>query len=98
MSFYFNPILQNDATFWLFVRKLNKIGTQEIKMDQQPKKLYRSTSQRMIAGICGGLGEYLNIDPTIMRIAFVAGFFLSGTLAFWAYLIMWIVVPEAPFA
>ena len=50
----------------------------------------------MIGGVCGGLGEYLNVDPTIMRIAFVAGFFLSGTLAFWAYLIMWIVVPETP--
>jgi phage shock protein PspC (stress-responsive transcriptional regulator) len=65
---------------------------------EQPRKLYRSRSQRSIGGVCGGLGEYLNVDPTIMRIAFVAGFFLSGTLAFWAYLIMWIVVPETPIA
>jgi phage shock protein C len=64
-------------------------------MDNQPKKLYRSMTQRQIGGVCGGLGEYLNVDPTIMRLVFVAGFFLTGSLTFWAYLIMWIVVPES---
>ena len=63
-------------------------------MNGQTKKLYRSQTNRQISGVCGGLGEYFNVDPTIMRIAFVAGFFLTGTLAFWAYLVMWIVVPE----
>lgn len=60
------------------------------------KKLYRSTLDKKIAGICGGLGEYLNVDPTVMRILFLAGFFLSGSLLFWAYLVMWIVIPEPP--
>lgn len=64
-------------------------------MDNQPKKLYRSLAHRQIGGVCGGLGEYLNMDPTIMRLIFVAGFFLSGSLTFWIYLIMWIVVPES---
>lgn len=64
-------------------------------MDNQPRKLYRSISHRQIGGVCGGLGEYLNVDPTIMRLIFVAGFFLTGSLTFWAYLIMWIVVPES---
>jgi phage shock protein PspC (stress-responsive transcriptional regulator) len=64
-------------------------------MDNQPRKLYRSITQRQIGGVCGGLGEYLNVDPTIMRLIFVAGFFLTGSLTFWAYLIMWIVVPES---
>lgn len=67
-------------------------------MDNQTKKLYRSRTQRQIGGVCGGLGEYLNLDPTIMRIIFIAGFFLTGSLTFWAYLIMWIVVPENTFA
>jgi phage shock protein C len=62
----------------------------------ETKKLYRSTQDKQIAGICGGLGEYLNVDPTVMRILFVAGFFLSGSLMFWAYLVMWIVIPETP--
>lgn len=64
-------------------------------MDNQPKKLFRSISQRQIGGVCGGLGEFLNVDPTVMRLIFVAGFFLTGSLTFWAYLIMWIVVPES---
>lgn len=62
----------------------------------ETKKLYRSISDKKIAGICGGLGEYLNVDPTVMRILFVAGFFLSGSLMFWVYLILWIVMPETP--
>jgi phage shock protein C len=64
-------------------------------MDNQPRKLYRSITQRQIGGVCGGLCEYLNMDPTIMRLIFVAGFFLTGSLTFWVYLIMWIVVPES---
>lgn len=62
----------------------------------ETKKLYRSTLDKKIAGICGGLGEFLNVDPTVMRIMFVAGFFLTGSLMFWAYLVMWVVIPEPP--
>lgn len=62
----------------------------------ETRKLFRSTSDKQIAGICGGLGEYVNVDPTVMRILFVAGFFLTGSLVFWLYLVMWIVIPESP--
>ena len=62
-------------------------------MDQQGKKLYRSTIDRHIGGVCGGLAEYFNIDPTLVRVLFVLGLLLVGC-TFWAYLIMWIVVPE----
>jgi phage shock protein C len=61
----------------------------------ETRKLYRSKVDRKIAGICGGMGEYVNIDPTVMRILFIAGFFLTGTLMFWIYLVMWIVIPDA---
>jgi phage shock protein PspC (stress-responsive transcriptional regulator) len=62
-------------------------------MDQPGKKLYRSLSDRQIAGVCGGLAQYFNIDPTLVRLLFVLGLlFVGGT--FWAYLIMWIVIPE----
>jgi phage shock protein PspC (stress-responsive transcriptional regulator) len=68
-------------------------------MDTTPtKKLYRSTSDKMIGGICGGLAKYFNIDPTIVRLIAVVGFFATGSGFFWAYLIMWIVVPEEPAA
>ena len=58
------------------------------------KKLYRNTSNKMIAGVCSGLAEYLNIDPTIVRLiwALIA---LSGAGVL-AYLIAAIIIPEKP--
>jgi len=63
-------------------------------MNTETKQLTRSKGNRMIAGVCAGLGEYLGIDPTVVRLLFVLGFFgLHGGLVL-AYLIMAIVVPE----
>ena len=63
-------------------------------MSTDYKQLTRSNTNRMIAGVCAGLGEYLNIDPTVVRLLFVLGFFLTGPGIVIAYLIMAIVVPE----
>jgi phage shock protein PspC (stress-responsive transcriptional regulator) len=64
-------------------------------MDQEPKKLYRSRTDRRIAGVCGGLATYFNIDPSLVRLLAVLGLvFVGGT--FWAYLILMIVIPEEP--
>ncbi|MGD8402895.1 MAG: PspC domain-containing protein [Anaerolineales bacterium] len=63
-------------------------------MSTEYKQLTRSISNRMIAGVCAGLGEYLNIDPTVVRLLFVLGFFLTGPGILVAYLIMAIIVPE----
>ena len=63
------------------------------------KSLTRSRSNRMIAGVCAGLAEYFHIDPTIVRLLFVLGFFLglhAGIVL--AYLIMAIITPEEPVA
>lgn len=59
------------------------------------KKLYRSRNNYMLAGICGGLGEYFDIDPTIIRliVAFSALIAGSGIIL---YLIAWIIIPLAP--
>ncbi|MPM54857.1 hypothetical protein SDC9_101640 [bioreactor metagenome] len=65
-------------------------------MDNQPKRLYRSNTDRMLGGVCGGLAQYFNVDPTVVRLVAVLGFFLTASAAFWAYVVMWIVVPEAP--
>jgi phage shock protein PspC (stress-responsive transcriptional regulator) len=59
----------------------------------QGKRLYRSLTNRTIGGVCGGLAEYFNIDPTIVRLLFVLGLLLVGG-TFWAYIILWIVIPE----
>ncbi len=58
----------------------------------ETRKLYRIPSKGMIGGVCAGLGEYLNTDPTILRIIFVL-LVLAGLSGFWIYLIMWLIVP-----
>ena len=63
-------------------------------MNTDYKQLTRSASNRMVSGVCAGLGEYLNIDPTVVRLLFVLGFFLTGPGILIAYLIMAIIVPE----
>jgi len=63
-------------------------------MSTEFKQLTRSITNRMIAGVCAGLGDYLNIDPTVVRLLFVVGFFLTGPGILVAYLIMAIIVPE----
>lgn len=59
------------------------------------KKLYRSRKNYMIAGICGGLGEYFNIDPTLIRLG-VAFTFVLGGAGLLAYLIAWMIIPLEP--
>ena len=63
-------------------------------MSAQYKQLYRSKDDRMIAGVCGGIGEYFDIDPTIIRLIFVFGTIFSISGLFWVYLIMMFIVPE----
>lgn len=57
------------------------------------RRLTRSRHDRKIAGVCGGIGEYLGIDPTIVRILFVVGFFLAGQ-SLLLYIILAIFMPE----
>jgi phage shock protein C len=67
-------------------------------MSTQYNKLYRSNENRMLGGVCGGLGEYFDIDPTLVRVLFVFGAFLGipGALVL-IYLVMLVMVPqEAP--
>lgn len=58
------------------------------------KRLYRSVDDRMIAGVCGGIANYFNIDPTLVRLIFVFGALGTVSGLFWAYLIMALIVPE----
>lgn len=58
----------------------------------ETKRLYRSETDVMLGGVCAGLGEFVKLDPTIIRLIFVV-LFLTGSLGFWVYVVMWIVVP-----
>lgn len=60
-----------------------------------PRKLVRSRDDRWIAGVCGGIGEYAGIDANLVRLlAVIGGVFSAGTLII-AYLVAWVVMPEA---
>jgi len=61
--------------------------------DNNIKRIYRSRDNRMIAGVCAGLADYVEIDPTIVRLLFVLGLFAGGA-TFWAYLVMMLIIPE----
>ena len=65
-------------------------------MNTSYKQLTRSTANRMIAGVCGGLGEYANIDPTLIRLGTVLLLFLTGPGIIAVYLIMALIIPQAP--
>jgi phage shock protein C len=60
-----------------------------------PKRLMRSRDDRVIAGVCGGLGEYLGVDAVLIRIAALILLFAGGA-GFFLYVIGWIAMPEAP--
>ena len=61
----------------------------------EPKRLYRSRSNRMISGVCGGIAQYFNVDPTLIRLIAVLiallGAFFGGLIA---YIICVVVIPE----
>ena len=58
------------------------------------KKLYRSGKSKILGGVCGGMGEYLNVDPTIIRLLWVL-FGLSG-IGVLFYLLAWLIIPRNP--
>jgi len=58
------------------------------------KRLYRSRKDRIIAGVCGGIGEYFEIDPTLIRLVWLLlGLTGAGIVA---YIVAWVVIPEEP--
>jgi len=60
------------------------------------KKLFLSVTDRKIAGVCGGLGEYFDKDPTLFRMLFILIVLFSFGLGIVAYLLMWAIIPKKP--
>lgn len=59
------------------------------------KQLMRDPNNKMIAGVCSGLGNYFGVDPTMVRIVFGLGLIFGGA-TFWIYILLWVVMPEGP--
>lgn len=66
---------------------------EEREMDNGPKKLTKSATNRMICGVCAGIGDYINVDATVVRILWVI-FSLAGGAGLLAYIIAAIIMPE----
>jgi phage shock protein C len=65
----------------------------------EQKKLHRSRTNKVLAGVCGGVGEYLNMDPTIVRLVWVIIVLLTGVFpGVIVYLLAMIIIPEEPVA
>ena len=69
-------------------------GTNFSPGSTNPKRLYRDPDNRVLGGVCGGIGQYFKMDPLIVRIIFLV-VFLGFGIGFLIYIILWIVVPEA---
>jgi phage shock protein PspC (stress-responsive transcriptional regulator) len=65
-------------------------------VNQYPRRLYRSTDDSVIAGVAGGLAAYMDVDSALVRLIWVLSIFVTGSLTFWIYLVMMIVVPPEP--
>lgn len=68
--------------------------TNSSRSERNEKRLYRDTESGYIGGVCSGLAEYLNIDPTVIRLIWAAAFFIGG-VGFFLYIILWIIIPKA---
>jgi phage shock protein PspC (stress-responsive transcriptional regulator) len=58
------------------------------------RKLTKNKYNRLLFGVCSGLADWLNADATLIRLVFVVGAFLTGSLLFWIYLLLAIILPS----
>lgn len=63
-------------------------------MSKEVKKLYRSRKDKMVAGICGGIGEIYSLDPTMVRLVYALITIFSAGTAILVYILGWIIIPE----
>ena len=59
------------------------------------RRIYRSEENRIFAGVCGGFGEYFNIDPVIIRLVWIL-FVMAGGSGIILYIIAWLIIPKQP--
>ena len=75
------------------VRNAQSGSSQQACYDSGVRKLRRSRTDRSIAGVCGGLANYLEVDSTAMRIVMLL-FLIFGGMSLWVYIILWLLIPE----
>ena len=68
----------------------------ETKFEEKYKRLYRSEDDRIVAGVCSGVGDYFNVDPVLVRVAWIISIFIWGG-GIWIYLLAWLLIPRKPY-
>ena len=76
-------------------RRGNTARQEDEEAEPETRRLYRSRTDRSIAGICGGLADFFHVDATVMRLLMLF-LIIFGGLSIWAYIILWIIIPEQP--
>ena len=72
---------------------MHKLSRIFVNITIMEKRLRRSQTDRVLAGVCGGIANYLNADPVAIRLAAILLTVLAG-MSLWVYIIMWIIMPE----
>jgi phage shock protein C len=65
-------------------------------MAEPRRRLYRSRTEKMLGGVAGGLADYFDVDPTIVRLAWALIALMTGGTAILVYLVLWLLVPRQP--
>ena len=71
------------------------VPVEETKQDEPVKRIFRSKTDKVISGVCGGVAQYFNLDPILVRVIWAAAVFFGGT-GMIAYIAAWIIIPEDP--
>jgi len=77
-------------------RKFTTGRTQQQVVSNGPKKFYRCSDDKTLAGVCSGLAKYLDADVSLVRVITVLSFLFTGSITFWAYIFLWVIGPEEP--
>ena len=74
-----------------------RCGASQRHHGAEPRRLERSVTDRQLAGVCGGLGVYLGLDPVLVRVLWIVLTVIPGAILFGviAYLVAWLIIPEA---
>lgn len=77
-------------------RNIGQAQTQQPVAQTGPKKFVRCSDDKQVAGVCAGVAKYFDLDVSLVRVITLLSFLFTGSATFWAYIVMWIVMPEEP--
>ncbi len=77
-------------------RNIGKAPVQQPVVAAGPRRFVRCSDNKSIGGVCSGAAKYFDMDVSLVRALTLISFLITGSVTFWAYIIMWLVMPEEP--